>query len=227
VLQACDTSGRCWKIRLCDICVRIIASETPAPAPAPAGRTNRRRRTRAPVDRSRTLPGSTPVGRSGRCRSQTRRRTVPRPSTRPTRTSEAALWTRRRRGGAAGGTPGRVGEAVRASTLVLKMRSCWLNGNAPLSSVRCGFAHAARQLLAFRSMIRVGRVCRVTAMLVSRTRERRTRWVGSVRFAAFRARRRRQTCEILPVNTQRAPSGPATRVHGASPIPKPGSLRPL
>jgi len=70
---------------------------------------------------------------SGRCRSRTRRRTVPRPSTRPTRTSEAALWTRRRRGGAAGGTPGRVGEAGRANTLVLKIRSCWLDGNAPLS----------------------------------------------------------------------------------------------
>ena len=37
VLQACDTSGRCWTIRLCDICVRIVAFETPAPAPAPAG----------------------------------------------------------------------------------------------------------------------------------------------------------------------------------------------
>ena len=86
---------------------------------------------RPPADRSRTLPGSTPVGRSGRCRSRTRRRTVARPSTRPSRTSEAALWTRRRRGGPAGGTPGRVVEAEWAKTFVLKIRSCCLNGNAP------------------------------------------------------------------------------------------------
>ena len=72
-------------------------------------RTNGHQSARASADRSRILPGSTPSGRSGRCRSRTRRRTVARPSTRPSRTSEAALWTRRRRRGAVGGTPGRVG----------------------------------------------------------------------------------------------------------------------
>ena len=69
-----------------------------------------------------------PPGRSGRCRSRTRRRTVARLSMRPSRTSEAALWTRRRRGGPAGGTPGRVGEAGWSKTLVPKIGPCHLDG---------------------------------------------------------------------------------------------------
>ena len=81
-------------------------------APAAGAQTGRHR---SPTGRSQTLPGSSPVGRSDRRPSRTRRRTVPRPSTRPTRTSEAALYgrgdaageragySRTRRGGGAGG----------------------------------------------------------------------------------------------------------------------------
>ena len=53
MLQACDTNGRCWRVRLCDICVRVFASETPAPAPAPAAPpAHERAPERARVDRS-------------------------------------------------------------------------------------------------------------------------------------------------------------------------------
>ena len=141
MFQACDTSGRCWTIRLCDICVRIIASETPAPAPAPAGPPAHKRAPEdAPTGRSIAdtawLDARRPFWPLPFANVSTDR---PRPSTRPTRTSEAALWTRRRRGGAAGGTPGRIGEARRVKTLVPKIRSCWLNGNAPLSTLT--YAH--------------------------------------------------------------------------------------